>query len=162
MIDQNSQVYRHVQKSGLVPKFIILTKYLDKHIAAIKEGKYLKEYVVTGWTILNKYRTGGLGGSKVKWSKENCIIEAKKYKYKSEFKKNSPSAYQSARKNNWLNDCSIHMIELKKINNYWSKQLCMKEAIKYKTKNDWKIGSVSSYYASHKNNWFDELSNHML
>ncbi len=38
------------------------------------------------------------------WSKENCAKEAKKYKTRSAFKKGSPGAHASSRRNNWLNE----------------------------------------------------------
>ena len=37
-----------------------------------------------------------------KWTKETCFEEAKKYKSKSEFYKSNNSAYNSARKHDWL------------------------------------------------------------
>ena len=43
------------------------------------------------------------------WSKNNCMVEAKKYKSRKEFSLNKNSAYDSARRNGWLNDCCTHM-----------------------------------------------------
>ena len=37
--------------------------------------------------------------------KENCIEDARKYKTKSEWKKNSGGAYGAAWKNKWLDEC---------------------------------------------------------
>lgn len=38
------------------------------------------------------------------WTKKRCEQEAKKYKSKTEYKKNAAGAYESSRKNGWLND----------------------------------------------------------
>lgn len=46
------------------------------------------------------------------WNFDNCLHEAKKYKYKSDFYKESNTAYQIAYKNNWLDKICNHMIQL--------------------------------------------------
>ena len=38
------------------------------------------------------------------WTKERCEIESKKYKNKTDFKKNSGGAYEASRENNWLDN----------------------------------------------------------
>lgn len=38
------------------------------------------------------------------WTQERCILESKRYKTKSEFKKGSPSAYVISRRNGWYKD----------------------------------------------------------
>ena len=39
-----------------------------------------------------------------KWNKENCYEEAKKYRTKTDFAKNSKGAYDSSKKNGWIDD----------------------------------------------------------
>ena len=41
------------------------------------------------------------------WTKERCILEAKKYKTLNEFRKNKHSAYVTVVKNNWFNEISF-------------------------------------------------------
>lgn len=43
------------------------------------------------------------------WSKERCAAEAKKYKYRGDFQKHSPSAYVIALRNGWLDEICKHM-----------------------------------------------------
>jgi hypothetical protein len=50
---------------------------------------------------------------------------------------------------------------MRKSANYWSKDVCSKEALKYNTKNEFKHGSPSAYSKVIKNNWVDELCQHM-
>ena len=49
------------------------------------------------------------------WTIERCRDEAKKYISKSNFIKYSGSAYQSSRKNGWLNEICLHMLKTKNI-----------------------------------------------
>lgn len=102
LIDYKSQVYKHSMSSGLKAKYKELTKYLDRDIAAKKEGEFLENYKLNGWNVLNKAKTGALGGSIIKWTKDNCLAEAKKYKTKTEWRKFSESSYVTACKNKWI------------------------------------------------------------
>ena len=43
------------------------------------------------------------------WTKDKCLLEAKKFTFRSEFKLKSCSAYSIAQKNGWLNEICIHM-----------------------------------------------------
>lgn len=45
-----------------------------------------------------------------KWTKETCIVEAKKYSTRNDFRKKSSGAYDAARDNNWLDEICLHMI----------------------------------------------------
>jgi hypothetical protein len=96
-------------------------------------------------------------------SKKNVLAEAKKYKTKTEWQIKSGSSYITACKNGWIDECSAHMIELKKPRGHWdSKENVMAEAKKYKTKTEWKINSGGSYRNAIKNKWIDEFSAHMI
>ena len=46
------------------------------------------------------------------WTKEKCLEEALKYKYRKNFQKNSSSAYVISYNNGWLYDICKHMIRL--------------------------------------------------
>lgn len=50
-----------------------------------------------------------------KWSLDNCIKEAKKYKTRTEFNKKSSGAYDAALRNKWLNKCCKHMVSGNKL-----------------------------------------------
>ena len=83
---------------------------------------------------------------KFKWSKERCAEEASKYISRSEFEKNCGSAVNSARDNGWLDEICSHMTRLHKPNNYWTKEKCAEEALKYKTRGELKKYDFNVYH----------------
>ena len=95
------------------------------------------------------------------WTKEKCIIDASRFKTKSEWRINSPTARSVATKNKWIKECCKHMAFIKHPNNYWTKKRCIKEALKYKTKTIFSIKNVSAYGSALRNNWIDECCKHM-
>jgi hypothetical protein len=46
-------------------------------------------------------------------------------------------------------------------NGYWTKERCHEEALKFKYKIDFRNNSASAYVISRKNDWLDEICNHM-
>lgn len=57
-----------------------------------------------GFNILNKSEAGGLGGGKIKWNYETCKKMSIKFKNRLEFKKKLGRAYETSRKNCWLDE----------------------------------------------------------
>ena len=43
----------------------------------------------------------------------------------------------------------------------WNKQRCIEEALKYKTRGDFRKYSGSAYQISCRNGWLDEICSHM-
>ena len=92
------------------------------------------------------------------WTKENCNKESLKYKTRIEFQKGSKNAYQSSRRNGWLDDICGHMEILRKPNGHWDiKENCRKEALKYKTRTEFRKGTSRAYGSSRKNGWLGEF-----
>jgi len=91
------------------------------------------------------------------WTKEKCQKEALKYKYRSEFQKNSSSAYIISRKNGWIDDICSHMTLQIKPNGHWNKKNCKEESLKYKTRTEFNDECSSAYNVSRKNGWLDEF-----
>ena len=89
--------YEHIKKTGLNPTLKTLTEFLDKDEAAQVEGNMYKDYENKGWVLLNKVKTGGLGGNVLKWTKEAIEREALKYDNIGDFYKNATSAIQAAK-----------------------------------------------------------------
>jgi len=92
--------------------------------------------------------------------KERCAEEAKKYDSRGEFEKGSNGAYRYARKNQWLDEICSHMAGAKP-NNYWTKERCHQEALKYQTRTAFQNGSSRAYSAARKKHWLDEICSHM-
>lgn len=91
--------------------------------------------------------------------KENVIEESKKYKTRTEFKKKSGNAYDSARLNRWLNDMVWLDNDAGKFpKGYWkNRDNMMKEAKKYSTKEEFQKGNLYAFLAAHKYGYIDEM-----
>lgn len=94
----------HKMESGLIPEYIQLTELMLVNDAIKMEAFYYDKFKKEGWKMLNKAKTGSIGSGIRKWSFENCKVEGKKHKNKSEFQKNASGAYFSSLRNGWLNE----------------------------------------------------------
>jgi predicted GIY-YIG superfamily endonuclease len=161
--DINCVVYKHIKETNLTPKFIQLTDYMDEELASKEETVWENKYISNGWNILNKKKTGGLGGCILIWDYDSCIQEALKYETRYEFSKGSPGAYRSSLRNGWLDEICGDMVERKKPDGYWDiKENCKKEVLKYKTRNEFKKGSNGAYQSSFRNGWLDDICKDMV
>ena len=95
------------------------------------------------------------------WNRDNCLVESLKYESRRKFEYGSQSAYNSARRNGWLDEICSHMKELKKPNGYWNRERCQDEALKYKSKKEFYNKNISAYDKSKKNGWLDDICSHM-
>jgi len=110
----------------------------------------------SGCPLCNKRKTNGY------WTLEKCKEEALKYRTKKEWEFKSVSSYSSAKKYGWYYECCKHMIKINKSHNHWNLKNCIKDAKKYKIKNEWKKNSVSAYSIAHKNGWLKDCCKHMV
>ena len=95
------------------------------------------------------------------WTKEKCQEEALKYETRKIFHINSNSAYLISHKNEWLDEICSHMNEIIKPKNYWTKEKCQEEALKYKNKSDFLKNSIA-YFISIKKGWLNDICSHMI
>ena len=93
----------------------------------------------------------------VKWTEQLLIDEALKYKSRSEFAKNSGSAYYTSLKRGILDYVCNHMDG----RFYWTKDILRKEALKYKTRIEFTRCNDRAYRASLKLGILDEICKHM-
>lgn len=160
--DIKSPIYKHIYKTNLIPIKKILSNGYINYIEAQKlEAFYVNEYKNNKWIILNKKKTGALGGNKVFWTYEKCKEEALKYDKKSDFIFNCQSTYHVILKNNWLNELCSHMSSPQKPAGYWNFKRCQEEALKYLTKKDFSKNSSSAYGAASRNFWIKTICSHM-
>lgn len=157
--DKKSQIHKKILKSNFNYKLKTHSSYIKAEDASKLEGVILNEYKNNGWNVLNIAKTGGLGGSRSKYTKEGCILEAMKYEHRSDFKRESGSIYNHARKMGWLSECCEHMKYKQLPNGYWlnNKKKCVEELLKYNKISHFKIGSCCAYQAMRKNNWSEEF-----
>ena len=73
-----------------------LTDYIDKEDTAHKEGLLVEQFRNNGYQILNLQKTGSLGGSIIKWTKEAILEDAKKYSNVMDWANTSQSGYPAA------------------------------------------------------------------
>jgi len=95
------------------------------------------------------------------WTKEKCIEDARKYKLRKNWMTLSVSAYNSAFKNGWIHECHSHMEEIIKPSGYWTKERCIEDAKKHKTKKSWRDSFGGANNSAVKNGWLDECCSHM-
>lgn len=88
------------------------------------------------------------------WTYEKCYKEAEKYKTRTEFQKNSGSAYDKSLKEKWIDD---YFWFLTKRNN-WTYDNVLKEAKKYMKLSDFRKNSGGAYNASRKNGWLNDFN----
>jgi len=158
---KNDGVTKHISETGLQPKIIQLTDYIDVKSAIIKEGEYEKKYKDEGWTILNIAKTGSIGGGFKIWTKEICQIEALKYNTKKEFRENNGKAYNASYDHEWLNEICSHMKKMINVKGYWTKEKCQEESLKYNIKEEFRKYCSAAYGKACDNKWIDEICSHM-
>lgn len=102
-----SKVYEHsVRYNVEIPTPKQLTDYIDKDDAAKLEGEYLEKYKNDGWEIINVSKTGGLGGKKHRYNKEEitkdfCKKIAEKYDTPTQFSKSHQTLIKIIKNNKW-------------------------------------------------------------
>lgn len=158
--DKKSGVYNHIKicKNYNIKQ---ISDYIDKELASKLEDETINRYKKDGWTILNKQKGGNLGGTIVKWSKGECLKVGMKCKTRKEFIVKFPGAYVSSVKNGWINEIYSNFINIVKSKNYWTKEKCQQEALKYELKSEFRKLSISAYNISIRNKWIDEICHHM-
>lgn len=71
--------------------------------------------------------------------------------------KNSPNSYKISLRNNWLNEVTSHMIELKKPKGYWTKERCIEEGLKYESIKEFRQKSFNSYKIAYRKGYICEI-----
>ncbi len=90
-----------------------------------------------------------------KWTYETCKEEARKYTRRVDFMKGSSGAYRIAYKNEWIKEYDwfeIHQMP----SNYWTEEMCLKEAKKYTSKVAFQKGSVTAYQVALRKGWIKD------
>lgn len=96
------------------------------------------------------------------WTYERCKEEALKYNSRNDFEKNSFKAHKVSLRNKWLDDVCSHMEYIKKPNGFWVFDKCKEEALKYDSRNEFRIKSHGAYKSSTKNKWLNVVCSHMV
>lgn len=153
-ISKKKNNFRPLDFSNL-PIFELFKDILHKKNALLQVYAYTSIYNVRSEFMRTK-------APSMFWTKEMCIESALKYKTRLLWHTNEQSAYQIARKNNWMDECTEHMDEMQKPKGYWTKENCIKHALKYNSIKEWRKNVKSSIKFIKKNGWMDECTAHML
>ena len=140
-----------------VPSMIILEENLTLEKGQEREDYWVNYYKEQGYNILNSGRTGvGLGSlgslAGIKWTKDKCFEEAKKYSYRKEFQRGSVGAYTRALKRGWLKEYTWFK-RPQSWNQKWNQESCYDEALKYKSIDEFREQSNRAYSVALKNKW---------
>ena len=152
-------VFNHMNETGLVPKRVLISGYIDAQDASNLEKETAKKYYEKGWSILNSARPGTLGGALI-WTLTKVKKEASKYDNIGEFRRNSFPAYSAAKRNGWISELNLEDTDFK-----WTLDKVRKEAEKYTTMNDFIRGSKRAYNAAYyhrKKGWLDNIKSFFL
>ncbi len=162
MNKERSSVFQHMKKTGLKPTLKTLTEFLDKDEAAQVEGNMYKDYENKGWVLLNKVKTGGLGGNVLKWTKEAIELEALKYDNIGDFYKNATPAIQAAKSisREFFNEITKNM---SRGNITWTEEMLKDEALKYRTRSEFQKNSNNAYNSAYRKGkaFLDSITSHM-
>jgi len=141
-----------------------LTKYLDVDEAIKTEIILIDKMREIGWQMLNLKSGGGLGYKDTFWTEEKILETTKSYNKYNDWRLGNKHAYEAAIKNKKLMEKIYTLLpEGYKIKGptRWTKQEIFKEALKYKTKNEWYEKSSASCAAAKNLGIFKEASQHM-
>ena len=98
---------------------------------------------------------------KVKWSLETCKVDAQKYQTRAVWQRESASAYATALRKGWLDDCCSHMKRGKLPDGYWTKERVISDARNYDTVTAWRKSNGAPYNKARRENWLTEATAHM-
>jgi predicted GIY-YIG superfamily endonuclease len=93
--------------------------------------------------------------------KSNCEIEAKKYNFRTDFRIGARGAYESCRINGWLDELCSHMVATRRPAGYWTKDMCIQEVMKYRSKAEFIKGAAGAYSSCRKNGWTTDVVSHL-
>ena len=154
-------VYRFAQEHNAeIPAIEIIESGLTVTEGAQREGYWAKYYADNGLKLINKQPCGSLGYmAKGKWSKHKCFEEAKKYKSRSEFQRNSRQAYRLSIKNGWIEEMDWMPKNNSKPSGHWNtKENIIEEAKKYTKLKDFQKHSGGAFNAARRLGVIDELT----
>jgi predicted GIY-YIG superfamily endonuclease len=155
---ENEAIFKHIKATGLTPVYKELTEYINFKKAQTQEEFFQKKYEKEGWKPLHSAKAGALGGALKKWDKESVMLEAKKYKTKAKFERQSSGAYNAARRMGWLDEAQSHMVPIYRTH---TRESVMLDAKKYNNREDFKTKNSGAYTFAYRNGFLDEACSHM-
>ena len=92
------------------------------------------------------------------WTLERCKEDSMHFTSRTLWARGSNSAYLTAQRNNWLDQCCEHM---RTIRETWTFEKCHKRALRYVSKAQFEKNDSKAYRAAYKNGWLNKCCAHM-
>lgn len=135
---------------------------INSHNAARING-WFKDCCLHMLSAEESYKIGN--EKKKKWDLEKCKLDALKYDSRANWYYGSKGGYAAAFRNNWIEECSGHMLTTKESKSRgatkYLKKDCYKASKKYKTKKDWYDNDRGTYCTAKRYKILDECCKHM-
>ena len=97
-----------------------------------------------------------------KWTKERCLRAAKKFTTRSAWSEGDNNSYIAAIRNGWFEECCAHMQSPQNgWRRKWTKERCLKSAMKYTSRSNWAEGDSRAYGAAYRHGWLEDCCAHM-
>jgi hypothetical protein len=167
---QKQRDYQHMFREGSVSKFAkennisipemkILQENLTLKEGVEKEGEWVEKYRNEGWKILNRAKTGSIGGlAKGKYNKQSCYDIASSYTTLKDFMEEQWSVYRTALKHDWLKDYTwLERKHVQSVKN-WTYEMCLEDSKRFKTRGEYAEKSRSSYNKARKEGWLEDFT----
>ena len=167
---KSSAVNKHIEDTGFNPSWKRLTDYMNYQEASKLEGAWKDKYAKEGWTILNRAKTGALGGAQG-YTKEEVLNMAKKYSSLKKFRLNAPGHYQSGYRSDYWEEIKEICKPLQRIK--YTEEELKEIALNYTDITDFynekhgayeaikRLGKIEEYCGhmtneKHRNKWTDD------
>lgn len=158
--EEGSVVYKYIKETECRFSFKVLTDTpIDN--AVQEEIRWIQRYKDAGWILLNKELDEKANDGSPKYTKEYCVLTAKKFLHRRDFQNSRSLVYNYALRHGFLDEICQHMDSSVSRIHYWTKEQCQEEALKYKTRKDFQEGCRGAYAAAYRNKWLDEICSHM-
>lgn len=159
-----SPIYKYIEESKAMFKFKIIRGFEPEKVAQKNEGEVEAMYENLGWIVLNKAKTGALGGDYLYWTLERCLEVAKLATSMSDYCRRFSGAYASCRRNNWVDELRKIIpqnVKPQRKSKIWTLEELEHEAMKYNCRTDFKAHSSSAYKYAKKNDLLDKICREM-
>ena len=138
-------ISKTIENSKIESRGELSRKYPGAYQVARRNG-WLRKLIPTdfrfGTTIRNRFV----------WTKGMCETVAREFASVGEFRKECPGAYHKAVRAGWLKNYEW-LSDRRKRRGFWSRERCLREALKYRTLGGLVKGCPAAYYAAHRNGW---------
>ena len=141
--------YRSISKtikdSGIGSRGELSRTYPGAYRAALRNGWL-------GKLVPEDFRFGTAIRNRFVWTEGMCRSVAKECSSVKEFRKECSGAYHKAVRSGWLKTYEW-LSGKRKGRGFWSRERCLREALKYRTLGGLAKGCPGAYYAAHRNGW---------